>query len=175
MFAYCGNNPTCRLDMSGEIWVVIVATANDINQLLREDDKKITLTMTSKNESIQISNSTNIVTPWVQLGYSVYLNHFSEYKDYFTGSSVGMMFEWTVHNVGYYAFSVGTAVGNFANIETKRMDLWKNSCSDVDLGPTIYHDTGSGARGLMSKAMKIGYGIMNPVFALLDKVAYSRY
>ena len=41
-------------------------------------------------------------------------------------------------------------------------------CNDIDLGPTVYHDTGTGARGVMSTAMKIGYMITSPYYAAYD-------
>jgi hypothetical protein len=86
-----------------------------------------------------------------------------------------MMFEWTIHNAGYYVFGAGEAVCDMAGIDYPDMGDWKDSCSEVDLGPTIYHDSGDGTRGAMGTAMKITYTITCPVFALLDKIAYFVY
>lgn len=182
MFAYCGNNPITRTDESGQIWktiatavaivVTVAATVNDIYQLCRDDSEKIEANMTESGGSVQISNSTNVVTPWVQLGYSVYLNHFSEYSDYFTGTSAGMAFEWLIHNIGYYAFDLLEDVADFVGLDATNINSYKSSCSEADLGATIYDDKGTGARGAMSLAMKGLYVIASPFTAVCDAVAH---
>ena len=179
MFVYCGNNPTSRIDASGELWGIVVgvvcgiiATINDIYQLARNDEKKVTATKTAEGKSVQVSNSIMIITPWVKMGYSIYLNYFSEYKDYFTGSSTGMVFEWVVHNVGFHGFSIIEKTKLVFNQDTTTVTKHKESCRNVDLGPTIYHDSGTGMRGKMSTVMKGAYNVLFPKCARFDAFMY---
>ena len=179
MFAYCENNPIIRKDESGESWIVaiavgiaIIATINDIYQLARKDDGAISCAYTNNNESVRIHNSDHIVTPWVQYGYSFYLNHYSEYKDYFVGTTIGMTYEWTLHNAGVIGFDVAGNAMNAVGLNGGKMLEYSVRCMDVDLGPTIYHDD-SATKGIFSDIMKNSFSFLYPISAFHDKYLCS--
>ena len=173
MFAYCGNNPISRSDMAGNLWLsvlivtVVATTVYDISQLMVKDDRAVTPSYTDNKESVQIANSNKIITPWVQFGYSVYLNYFSEYKDYFEGLSLGMTFEWFSHNVGAVGF---TAVG--AILGSDNILAYGERCKNVDIGPTIFDD--SKEHGDFGTIMKAAYSVLFPVAALYDSIQYCQ-
>jgi len=168
MFAYCGNAPVNHKDVTGKTAMVIIDVVvrliKDIYQLVRDDDQRVSVTKEQNNgeTNIRINNSASIVTPTVQYVYSVYLNHFSEYKDDINGSTAGMMFEWEVHNAVYYALQAAKNVG------IDRSDLIKRAES-VDLGPTIYHDK----HGDAGSVMKWLYSVTNLVSAIYDAMVYA--
>jgi hypothetical protein len=176
MFAYCGNNPVCRIDDSGKAWwtVPFEAILDDLIQIAEDDEEeKISYRKRSDGKAVQIKNSYKIDTPLVQWGYSAYLNYYSEYKDYFVGSTTGMVFEWTLHNLGYEAFNILAKVGDYIGVDTSQVNEWMDSCRNVDIGPTIFHDEGEGTRGTMSTAMKLTYCIIMPFHAQYDQKIYS--
>lgn len=161
LYAYCGNNPVMRADPTGHfvissivgyalielaVCIAIDCTVSDIMNI-----SQLEITATSSN--VHIENSHLIKTPWVQFGYSVYLNHFNEStKDVIQGSSAGVSFEWLVHNIAGY------------------LGIGGESAKHVDVGPTIFSDSQSHplfsaegelqASGVMSLLMQIGYLIL---------------
>ena len=130
-------------------------TANDINLLVKEnthhgkDDVYYTIV---NNEDIRIENSYKIKTPWVQWGYSFYLNHINpSTKDIIKGSTAGMQYEWFLHNVAY---SLG---------------IERESSKDVDLGASIFADSHNNTMGY---GMKISYIVLfNPIYWIWDLIA----
>ena len=118
-----------------------------------------------KNDNVQIVNSSKIVTPWVQFGYSFYLNHInSDTKDIIQGSSFGMQVEWGLHNLAYY---VCTIANPFAKLLGKPLDGLINKAQHVDMGKTLFSDVGHGAMGAF---MKIYYLVTNPIPAVFDLI-----
>ena len=186
MFAYCGNNPAINTDPSGKFFANILIntianiganvaaisevsalTVHDIYQIFRNDENGVVL---SKNNdgSIKIKNSASISTPWMQFGYSFYVNHFSEYQDDIRGSTVGMAFEWFVHNVAYVAYSTidSFGLGSIFGMSSDDLQGKMDQARDVDIGATIYADNHGG----WSNAMQITYGILFPIPSISDRI-----
>ena len=186
MFAYCGNNPAINTDPSGKFFANILIntianiganvaaisevsalTVHDIYQIFRNDENGVVL---SKNNdgSIKIKNSASISTPWMQFGYSFYVNHFSEYQDDIRGSTVGMAFEWFVHNVAYVAYSTidSFGLGSIFGMSSADLQGKMDQARDVDIGATIYADNHGG----WSNAMQITYGILFPIPSISDRI-----
>ena len=135
LYAYCSNNPVMYVDPTGEIagWIIaliiVVVTVNDISKLNDENVKISDSNNDDVDDTVKIENSYEIVTPWVQYGYSIYLNYFREdTKDIIDGSSFGMQFEWELHNVAYAFSSVFD------------LEEYKGQSKHVDLGSTIFED-----------------------------------
>lgn len=108
----------------------------------------------------------------MQYGYSLYLNHFSEYKDYFTGSTIGMTYEWFLHNCGSAGFYVAGRAMNAVGMDGTKMLEFSERCNDVDLGPTIYHDDAS-TKGVFSHIMKATFFFLYPDSATHDYAVYN--
>ena len=155
LYTYCFNNPTSYIDSDGKsavfltILVVgaLAATAHDVTQIVTGKVK------TSDENPGKIENSYLIFTPWVQLAYSIYLNHINtDTRDYFIGSSSAIQYEWLGHNLAYwYYFCKGN--------EEK-----KEEAKDADIGPTIFDDKN---HGFASAFMKASYGLLNtPIFII---------
>ena len=111
-------------------------------------------------------------TPWVRLDYSAYINHTGETKDVIKGTSVGVAYEWTVHNVGYEAASGLAKVGEVFDNDTPISNSVIDRCDPVDLDATVFADTGDflSARWFASEAMKVGYALTSPMAAIVDYV-----
>lgn len=85
--------------------LVIAATVNDIYQLTRSDEEERVSAKRNGN-SVEVSNSHKILTPWVKWGYGFYLNHVNdETKDVIQGTTSGLVGEWEAHNLAYYGLS----------------------------------------------------------------------
>jgi len=135
------------VDPTGEIawWIIalivivlIDITMDDIVQISSGNVNAKVCTNEDGESSVEIENSYKIITPWVQYGYSVYLNYSREdTKDIIDGSSFGMQFEWELHNVAY-AFS--SVFG---------LEKYKGQSEHVNLGSTIFEDD----HGFLSYAM----------------------
>ncbi len=160
LYAYCGNNPVMNIDPDGcfilsticffiVCMVVIDTTANDIRKIVNEE---VTATVSDDGESVIINNSYKIVTPWVQFGYSFYLNHINpETKDVIKGSSIGVQYEWFLHNAAYY------------------VGIERAHTQSVDVGASIFSDSHKGND--MVRAMKVTYFLfVNPIFWPWDLV-----
>lgn len=159
MYAYCGNNPIMYTDPNGEIagWLVgliiagIILTVSDIYNVVENVD----YTISGDGQSVSIKNSQTIVTPWVRWGYSFYLNHInSDTKKIIKGSSVGVEYEWLLHNVAYW------------------LGVSRSQASPVDVGISIFSDNHSG----LGDIMKISYIILqHPAFTIWDLIANKGY
>lgn len=158
LYAYCGDNPVMYTDPDGTSFLLVAgivlglaalaATIQDIVQIANGNITS-TVTTTAQGGNVQIKNSYKIITPWMQWGYSVYLNHFnSNTKDVIKGSSFGVQYEWMLHNAAYYL-----------GIEQERT-------RDVDIGASIFSDS---HKSTMGRAMKFSYMLLgSPLFWIWD-------
>ena len=172
LYAYCSNNPVMFTDPSGHsiigtvilifcAVVAVAATANDIYQISTSDGQ---ITQNEANESekigivsgdsdIQINNSYKILTPWMQFGYGIYLNHINEdTKDVIKGSTVGFQFEWNLHNIAFFA-SLPFGETSF-----------KEQAKSVNVGNTIFSDS----HKILSTGMRATYLTRGLVVWLID-------
>ena len=118
--------------------------------------KKYENRYTEDMKSVQIKNS-HTASPLDWLLYSYYLNNMSEYKDYFVGSTLGMAFEWGVHNIGYYGFNAIATALESKGKDGSQFRGFAERCMNVDLGPTIFHDSQQGSAAKLSFIMKLSY------------------
>ena len=96
-FAYCSNNPVMNIDPSGNFAISIktiiivsvaifsaialAATINDIYQISSGNVSAETTSSVDNGDSIDnvhVTDSYKIITPWMQYGYSFYLNYINE-------------------------------------------------------------------------------------------------
>ena len=150
VFVYCANNPVLRVDPTGcfiKNIIKIVDFVIDAFQFYRNDDKKVKA-VDNEDGTIKIKNSANIKTRTARLGYSFYLNHFSEFKDVIKGSSYGVEFEWKVHNIMFDITDSAERIG-ISNPKIKRI---KDSSYEADIGSTIYADS-HGPKSILMQAM----------------------
>ena len=136
-------------------------TVSDINLILSGE---VTY-KTNGIDNVQIVNSYKIQTPWVQWGYSFYLNHINpDTKDIIKGSTTGMQYEWVLHNLAYF------------------LGVNRSSSASVDLGPSIFSDGKDhplidengevSMAGVMSLLMRIIYLMFShPIYTVWDLIA----
>ena len=124
-------------------------TVSDINLILSGE---VTY-KTNGIDNVQIVNSYKIQTPWVQWGYSFYLNHINPYtRDVIKGTSLGVQFEWMLHNIAYKGGSVIRLFGKLFGQDWLREQI--EQAKSVDVGPTIFSDSGHDIFGTL---MKLAY------------------
>lgn len=166
-----------RSDPLGAFWtqliIAVVAglTTNDILNAFGVGTAPLSYAYTKDNESVQITNSNKIITPWIQYATSLYLNHFSEYSDYFVGTTIGMTYEWTLHNTGAVVFDAIGSTMNAIGLDGNDMIYKGESCKALDLGPTIYDDAETPSHGIFSKIMEGTYNFLFPVAGKIDYLA----
>jgi len=152
MYAYCNNNPVMCVDKSGDFfeWIVlgivvgclVGATVSDVKHISEGDVSVETTINESGEEGVRVNDSYKIKTPWVQFGYSFWLNHINkDTKDIIAGTTTGVQYEWAVHNVAYVFYSV---LKNDQKVEDAK---------SVDVGRTIFADS----HGKMSDLMQFSY------------------
>ena len=94
LYAYCSNNPVNHSDPTGhfiiaipaliKVVIGIVAVAATINDIYQIASGNVSVDSTSSIEdgdfqdNVRISDSYKILTPWMQYGYSFYLNHIND-------------------------------------------------------------------------------------------------
>ena len=140
----------------------IAATANDIYQIARDDEKGLEVSVSGDN--VHIENSYKILTPWMRYGYSFYLNHFNpNTKDVIQGSTAGVQFEWELHN---YAAWLGIG-GDSA----KHLDVGKSIFADGKTHPLRDEHGNITETGVMSLGMRTGYILSgNPIYWIWDLI-----
>ncbi len=141
LYAYCLNDPVNNSDPTGHevvsiviaIFIAIGLTINDIVQLATG---AISAEADRKAGTLTIRNSYLLHTPWMRLGYTVWLKYFNpDTKGIIKGSAIGTEFEWLLHNAGYLALGLENG-------------------KDVTIGGSLFADTGHEWMGVL---MKIGY------------------
>ena len=177
MFAYCNNNPVMGYDPTGHFFislpilikafVAVVAAAATINDIYQFASGNVSANTTSSTDegdatdNVRINDSYKILTPWMQYGYSFYLNHFNtETKNTIDGTTTGVVYEWMAHNLAYAGASI---LG---------IDKYKASAQSVDVGKTLFGDRHG---GLIEHGMKIPYIVLNPVTAVIDLIVNGGY
>ena len=162
MYTYCGNNPIMNVDSDGHFCIAgligiiigcaaIAATVNDIYQIVSGH-----VYANAPTDEVIINNSYKILTPWMRFGYSFYLNHInSETRDIIAGSTLGVSFEWMLHNLAYIWYSVKGDNEKITQAQT------------VNIGKTIFADKGHGWEG---NAMKLLYLIIAYPISIIDLI-----
>ena len=162
MFAYCENNPVNRLDRGGSIWInpVVTFALITIRDIYYISSGFVSPTL-SEDGNVRIENSYSIINPVVKLGYAIYLNHFSECKEAIAGTSIGVFYEWELHNIAYRVLNpVAILTGS------EKIKSYVISAKNVDLGRTIYSD----AHGKMSKIMQVSYEFFFRIPSTIDRL-----
>ena len=171
MFAYCGNNPVCNVDYSGDRYCEATTVSSEsceergiscrwqtyikIENPTPLDKAKligVKFVPDSFGNGGKIVNSYKISDGFKMTEYAMYLMYESAYSSYFSGSVEGFVFEWDVHNVAYRVYN---DLGNVTKA---------NSAKDLDVGRTIYADN----HGFMTYAMLRLYELMYPAQARKD-------
>ena len=169
LYAYCGNDPVNKYDPTGNIAISTIigivdlaVTANDIYQIARGADNGEELKVSISGDNVRIKNSYKIVTPWIRHGYSFYLNHFNpNAKDVIQGSTVGVQFEWTLHNVAVTL--------NIGGDSAKDLDVGRTIFSDMMSHPLISEKGEFNPTGVMSLGMIMLYMmIYGPIYWIRD-------
>jgi RHS repeat-associated protein len=165
MFTYCNNNPVMNVDPIGEsflailawgiIAVTVAATVNDIYQVASGNvpvERIVDDVDGEKKESVKIKDSYKLLTPMARLYYSAYVNHINpDTRNVVKGTSLGLEFEWMVHNTAYF-LSFGTF----------------ERAGDLDAEASIFSDD----HGFYSIAMKMAYmSLYGPIFVISDIIA----
>ena len=163
-------DPICGYDPDGTIveWIILgliaaaavaCITINDVITI-KEYENQENSKMQVDEKNVKIGNSFKMVSPWMIIGYSIYLNYFKdETKDVFKGSSSAIAYEWMAHNIGAFFFG-------------------KQNLYDADIGPTIFNDLdarkekGNKLEIAASIAMCVSYAIFSPFTAIFD---YGKY
>ena len=164
LYAYCSNNPIMYTDPRGHFissLLYLAASIHDACQLVLGFNVTVTENEDDPSQNnVKIENSYRLITPWGQYGYAFYLNHFrDDTKDVLKGSTLGIQFEWAVHNLANLGLSL---IGQESMAESAR---------SVDIGGTIWHDNHpEGIESVMSLGMKVLYCIRTPIFAILDAI-----
>ncbi|MBR1890940.1 MAG: RHS repeat-associated core domain-containing protein [Clostridia bacterium] len=174
LYAYCANNPIMHIDPDGSVFgsalflvLAVMFTISDINTINQSSDESFHVTTAS--DKIEIQQSYRIITPWVQYGYAVYLNYFNDStKDIIKGTSVGMQFEWAVHNLAFYGLSAAKTILDFIGVGSKSLDDDIEQSASVNMEPTIFHDKHDG----LSIAMFCLYYLVSPRTAILDFISF---
>ena len=155
LYSYCLNDPVNNEDPEGTSAIltailsvvavaVVAATAHDIANLNKLEPK-------ADGNTVTIGESHRIVTPWVQFGYSFYLNHINkETKDVIKGSTTGVQFEWLCHNVAYY------------------VGYNQSAASPVSVGTSIFSDEHEDKSFLMQRF----YYVLNFPFYIYDAMIH---
>ena len=177
LYCYCLNDPVMNSDPEGTSILLLLylaavafatyATIHDAVQLA-SGNVAVKPDATTEN-NVEIANSNKIWTPWMRYGYSLYLNYVNpETKDVIKGTSIGVEFEWTVHNVAYRLLNVVKNIG-INEILGKTIDERIDQVAHVDVGKTIYDDE----HGVLSYAMQFCYFSIHPFANIWDYNLYT--
>ena len=182
LYAYCNNNPVMAIDPNGDFWLGLfivtglLLTAHDIYVLANNSSSGVQATVKNNNAGtaeVEIENGYKVITPWVQWGYSFYLNHIrSDTKDVLKGTTTGVQREWMAHNLGYYALNVVdffgikefTIFGKDYNVEAL-----KKGAQPVNIGATVFDNP----KELIGYAMMAFEIFTAPVEAFVDFLVFK--
>ena len=168
MYVYCRNNPIMYTDSTGEslleiiaVGVLLALTISDIVMIASSKTKAEV-----KNGEVEIKGSHLVNTPWVQWGYSFYLNHISSgTKDIIQGTTAGVQGEWAAHNIGYYLFSIGKMGADLFGCDNSTMVRYMGAASPANIGATVFNNP---SNSYISTGL-IAYNIItNPIATLID-------
>ncbi len=177
LFVYCGNNPVMCSDKSGYMpewletglailgFVVGSASVSTTNDICMIKEKQVYVDKGKTNsENVHIENSYKIITPWVMYGYSFYLNHINpDSKDVIQGSTVGVYYEWQLHN-----FAAWLGIGGDS---AKDLDVGKSIFTDGQSHPLIDDNGEITLEGVMSLFMRGTYIMLNnPIYWVWDLI-----
>ena len=180
LYAYCNNNPVMYSDPEGHMAIMsliilalgiglgVAATANDIYQIAADN---LTIIPSESGKTFQLNNSYRIVTPWVQWGYSFYLNHFNAgTKDIIQGTTRGTQLEWMWHNLAYYGLETTRAVTDWLGWEvvSEKMSGPSRSAVNADFGFNVFADN----PGIPGIAMAILNFFTAPWPTITDGILY---
>ncbi len=146
LYAYCGYNPIAKFDFDGHsawLFVAIIAAIYTVRDILNWS--KINAVGDKDSGIVTIHGSHNLITPWMQWIYSFYLNHINrETRDIIKGSTIGVQYEWFVHNFAYYI-----------GFKQLRAD-------PVEIGKTIYNNNSLGVSIILSATYPIISNLLVP-------------
>ena len=182
LYVYCNSNPVMGYDPNGNwdwgvFWTVVgfvvgsssgipgmeiygAVIGNDayqISEIQNNFDERVII----DEDSVEIVDSYKVISSVMKLGYAIYLNHFnSSTKDVIRGSSIGLEYEWYLHNIMFYL--------TFGKSQSAR---------SVSVGRSIFSDNHSGGiYGIASNVMKVSYMMLhNPFFWIWDLIANGGY
>ena len=108
---------------------------------------------TNSKKPGEITNSAKIINPLSKLVYLVYYKYFDKNSS-IKGSVIGALFEWECHNAAYELLSAFDSVTASLGFHFKFVQDGIESAKNVNLGSSIFTDTGHGFGG---EAMKVAY------------------
>ena len=163
MFAYCNSNPVNFCDPTGlcknTFCIYLKADCGQDNCKTssaylpieeRLKQRGVVYESHPSGNGGKIINSCNVADPKEMTEFAIYLK---KNTDDFSGSIEGMLYEWELHNLIYWA--------------TQEGDAWHDKAQHVDLGRTIYDDN----HGLFSVIMWASFELLFPEQAEEDKLA----
>ena len=150
------------------VGVGVAATANDICQIATGD---LAVIPAESGKTFQLSNSYKIVTPWMQWGYSFYLNHFNpETKGIIQGMTRGTQLEWMWHNLAYYGLTAARTVADWLGWTgvSEKTSGPIQSAKNADFGFNVFaHNP-----GIPGIAMKFLNFFLAPLPTIIDGILY---
>ena len=169
LYAYCQNNPVMNYDPSGHSFLGLLAlvfcpipvvsiafaveTTVETTYGVVNDIIQFASGNTNSKKPGEITNSAKIINPLSKLVYLVYYKYFDKNSS-IKGSVIGALFEWECHNAAYELLSAFDSVTASLGFHFKFVQDGIESAKNVNLGSSIFTDTGHGFGG---EAMKVAY------------------
>ncbi len=171
MFAYANNNPIMYTDETGEsilgmfLGPVVAVTVKDVVLLVTGVVKADVV-----NGEVEIINSHMINTPWVQWGYSFYLNHINEEtRDIIQGTTSGFQGKWMAHNIAYHVLYKTKVILGFFGVTSEKLEDAINASSPANIGRTVFDNRG----GLIMTGLIAFNSIIAPISTIIDFLVYK--